>query len=99
MPSKNSRGPGFQRSALTELVRAKGLEPPHLAILEPKSSASTSSATPAARRIPASVRLRNREAPLEGRAGKGKTHGCPKGCGERAGLAARSEVERQGPCP
>ena len=29
------------------LVRAKGLEPPHLAILEPKSSASTSSATPA----------------------------------------------------
>jgi hypothetical protein len=31
-----------------KLVRAKGLEPPHLAILEPKSSASTSSATPAA---------------------------------------------------
>ena len=30
-----------------QLVRAKGLEPPHLAILEPKSSASTSSATPA----------------------------------------------------
>src|SRR3569623_548817 len=29
------------------LVRAKGLEPPHLSILEPKSSASTSSATPA----------------------------------------------------
>jgi Peptidase family M28 len=29
------------------LVRAKGLEPPHLAILEPKSSASTNSATPA----------------------------------------------------
>src|SRR6187401_3467133 len=54
MPSKNSRGPGFQGLALTELVRAKGLEPPHLAILEPKSSASTSSATPAARRIPAS---------------------------------------------
>src|SRR3546814_2893510 len=36
------------------LVRAKGLEPPHLAILEPKSSASTSSATPACKkpRIP-----------------------------------------------
>jgi hypothetical protein len=29
------------------LVRAKGLEPPHLAIQEPKSCASTSSATPA----------------------------------------------------
>src|SRR5207244_11289711 len=27
------------------LVRAEGVEPPHLAILEPKSSASTSSAT------------------------------------------------------
>src|SRR4051812_8967094 len=31
-----------------ELVRAEGVEPPHLAILEPKSSASTSSATRAA---------------------------------------------------
>jgi hypothetical protein len=31
------------------LVRAKGLEPPHLSILEPKSSASTNSATPAGR--------------------------------------------------
>src|SRR5579859_2835313 len=29
------------------LVRAKGLEPPRLASLEPKSSASTNSATPA----------------------------------------------------
>src|SRR3546814_10768445 len=29
------------------LVRAKGLEPPHLSILVPKTSASTSSATPA----------------------------------------------------
>ena len=28
-----------------EMVRAEGLEPPHLAILEPKSSASTNSAT------------------------------------------------------
>src|SRR5258705_7438091 len=27
------------------MVRAEGLEPPHLAILEPKSSASTNSAT------------------------------------------------------
>ena len=31
----------------SKLVRAKGLEPPHLSILEPKSSASTNSATPA----------------------------------------------------
>src|SRR5205085_11785218 len=30
------------------MVRAEGVEPPHLAILEPKSSASTSSATRAA---------------------------------------------------
>ena len=30
-----------------EVVRAKGLEPPHLAILVPKTSASTNSATPA----------------------------------------------------
>jgi hypothetical protein len=29
------------------LVRAKGLEPPHLSILVPKTSASTNSATPA----------------------------------------------------
>ena len=32
------------------MVRAKGLEPPRLSSLEPKSSASTSSATPATRR-------------------------------------------------
>jgi hypothetical protein len=30
-------------------VRAKGLEPPHLTILVPKTSASTNSATPACR--------------------------------------------------
>ena len=30
------------------MVRAKGLEPPHLTILVPKTSASTNSATPAA---------------------------------------------------
>src|SRR5690606_15708939 len=58
-----------------ELVRAKGFEPPHLAILEPKSSASTSSATPAARRIrTGGARLRNREPPLYMRGGKGKPH-------------------------
>src|SRR5882757_7655138 len=34
--------PDKQRAAM---VRAEGLEPPHLAILEPKSSASTNSAT------------------------------------------------------
>ena len=35
------------------MVRAEGLEPPHLAILEPKSSASTSSATRARPQIAA----------------------------------------------
>jgi hypothetical protein len=40
------RGVHHVRRAL-KLVRAKGLEPPHLAILVPKTSASTSSATPA----------------------------------------------------
>ncbi len=35
------------RQAQELLVRAKGLEPPRLATLEPKSSASTNSATPA----------------------------------------------------
>src|SRR5690606_20223653 len=33
--------------SIAQLVRAKGLEPPHLAIPEPKSGASTSFATPA----------------------------------------------------
>src|SRR3954464_8562015 len=37
-PASNSGGP---------LVRAKGLEPPHLSIPGPKPGASTSSATPA----------------------------------------------------
>src|SRR6187402_2924225 len=97
MPSKNSRGPGFQGLGLTELVRAKGLEPPHLAILEPKSSASTSSATPAARRIPAGASLRNRDAPLVGRAGKGKTHGCPNRLTERMVVAGRSSGKDKGP--
>src|SRR5690349_5312232 len=35
-----------------ELVRAKGLEPPHLAMAGPKPAASTNSATPAIRRSP-----------------------------------------------
>ena len=34
-------------AAAKALVRAEGLEPPRLSSLEPKSSASTSSATPA----------------------------------------------------
>src|SRR5439155_8649150 len=37
----------LRRSRGTDLVRAEGLEPPRLSSLEPKSSASTSSATPA----------------------------------------------------
>ena len=50
------------------MVRAKGLEPPHLAILEPKSSASTNSATPArtlegARPITGVARLGNPHQP------------------------------------
>src|SRR5690606_593912 len=61
-------------------VRAKGFEPPHLAILEPKSSASTSSATPAARRMrTGGARLRNREPPLYRRGEKGKSHGYIRG--------------------
>ena len=43
--------------AAASLVRAKGVEPPHLSILEPKSSASTNSATPAERTPPARARL------------------------------------------
>ena len=35
------------RKRCRRLVRAEGLEPPQLSSLEPKSSASTSSATPA----------------------------------------------------
>src|SRR4051812_4940882 len=42
-PSSGNR----QRKRCQRLVRAEGLEPPQLSSLEPKSSASTSSATPA----------------------------------------------------
>ena len=45
--SKILSGRGYRR----ELVRVRGLEPPRLAALEPKSSASTSSATPARRPV------------------------------------------------
>ena len=45
------RGPRFSKNSSCKrckrLVRAEGLEPPQLSSLEPKSSASTSSATPA----------------------------------------------------
>ena len=54
------------------LVRAKGFEPPHLAILEPKSSASTSSATPASgerRATPLSQRVQ------KGKSAKGRCKG------------------------
>ncbi len=43
--TKQKRPPCLRRSSLQ--VRAKGLEPPRLAALDPKSSASTSFATPA----------------------------------------------------
>ncbi len=42
----NGRNPKFHHTGFL-MVRAKGLEPPHLAIPEPKSGASTNSATPA----------------------------------------------------
>jgi hypothetical protein len=42
-PSSGNR----HAQTLSALVRAEGLEPPQLSSLEPKSSASTSSATPA----------------------------------------------------
>src|SRR4051812_11628037 len=42
-PSSGSR----HAQTLSALVRAEGLEPPQLSSLEPKSSASTNSATPA----------------------------------------------------
>src|SRR5262249_6369505 len=41
------RRASFPRCRERRMVRAEGLEPPCLAALEPKSSASTSSATPA----------------------------------------------------
>ena len=45
-----ARGAGQGPAAVTQdLVRAEGLEPPQLSSLEPKSSASTNSATPAKR--------------------------------------------------
>ena len=51
-------------SGRTQVVRAEGFEPPRLASLEPKSSASTNSATPArlgtARRVGRAARLISR---------------------------------------
>ena len=46
VPNNKHRQPAI-RSAVLFLVRAIGLEPTHLKILDPKSSASTNSATPA----------------------------------------------------
>src|SRR3954463_10683246 len=60
------------------MVRAEGVEPPHLAILEPKSSASTSSATRAA--------LEGR-APITGMARGATRQPSPK---ERVGFAEES---------
>ena len=45
------------------VVRAKGLEPPHLAMPEPKSGASTNSATPAYEKLP----FHKRREPLTGK--------------------------------
>src|SRR5579863_2304574 len=65
------------------MVRAKGLEPPHLSILVPKTSASTNSATPAKPTKPENIKGR----PIGGAAPKGKglepDHSeCPVGCGQ-----------------
>ena len=58
-PKRRLRGPRSARipalrnrpdAALGELVRAEGLEPPRLSSPEPKSGASTNSATPASER-------------------------------------------------
>jgi hypothetical protein len=47
-PVQRKGSPEFVMQTLDErLVRAEGLEPPQLSSLEPKSSASTNSATPA----------------------------------------------------
>ncbi len=57
------------------MVRAKGLEPPHLSILVPKTSASTNSATPANRKseaAPTGPRRAYRRVPLVGCGEKGK---------------------------
>ena len=45
----NKKGQSHPFPAIHAMVRAKGLEPPHLSIPEPKSGASTSFATPASR--------------------------------------------------
>ena len=50
------------------VVRAKGLEPPHLAMPEPKSGASTNSATPAYEKLP----FNKRREPLTGKPRRGK---------------------------
>jgi hypothetical protein len=50
------------------VVRAKGLEPPHLAMPEPKSGASTNSATPAYEKLP----FNKRREPLTGKPLRGK---------------------------
>ena len=56
------------------MVRAKGLEPPHLSILEPKSSASTNSATPA--RTLEGAGAYNRRAAWATRIGPQPAHSC-----------------------
>jgi hypothetical protein len=52
------------------VVRAKGLEPPHLAMPEPKSGASTNSATPAYEKLP--FHKRREPLALKPRRGKGE---------------------------
>ena len=60
------------------MVRAKGLEPPHLAMPEPKSGASTNFATPA-NPHPRSIPAQNHGVPSVGRL---YNNDGPKGKGE-----------------
>src|SRR3546814_15910973 len=92
---------------MTNLVRAKGLEPPHLAIPEPKSGASTSSATPASvsARSAASIAAiqrgsrGNRSQLVSLGSDKEKRHGYPApatdASGQSAGAPARARSEER----
>src|SRR5437763_221656 len=72
-----------------KMVRAEGLEPPHLSILEPKSSASTNSATRARPK---------KRGPITGRA-TGATHGIEQLAGAGRRLACKEHSMQQQPPP
>ena len=76
------------------MVRAKGLEPPHLAMPEPKSGASTNFATPA-NPHPRSIPAQNHGVPSVGRL---YNNDGPKGKGE-APMIANQRVKSVSVCP